>query len=106
MDENSEDPDDSNWEDISKSEESDLEEYINSIAATFKITAQKQTYEFVKKGESEWQIVKPKTMRADSIQTDDLVQRLKNAEMDLSGTPDDKKTAAAFGSARRSGSAA
>ena len=35
-------------------------------------------------------------MRADSIQTDDLVQRLKNAEMDLSGIQDDKKNAAAF----------
>jgi Domain of unknown function (DUF4340) len=63
------------------------------------ITAQKQTYEFVKKGENAWQIVKPKAMRADSIQTDDLVQRLKNADMDLSGAQDDKKTAAAFGSA-------
>jgi len=47
------------------------------------ITAQKQTYEFVRKGETEWQIVKPKAMRADTIQADDLVQKLKNAEMDL-----------------------
>jgi hypothetical protein len=63
------------------------------------ITAQKQTYEFVKKGESEWQIVKPKAMRADSTQMDDLVQRLKSAEMDLSGVQDDKKIAAAFSAA-------
>ena len=63
------------------------------------ITAQKQTYEFVRKGEGEWQIVKPQAMRADGIQTDDLVQRLKNAEMDLSGVQDDKKNAAAFASA-------
>ena len=63
------------------------------------ITAQKQTYEFVRKGENEWQIVKPKAMRADTIQTDDLVQRLKNAEMDLSGVQDDKKNAAAFNAA-------
>src|SRR5689334_9909785 len=63
------------------------------------ITAQKQTYEFVKKGESEWQIVKPKAMRADSTQTDELVQQLKNAQMDLSGVQDDKKNAAAFSSA-------
>jgi Domain of unknown function (DUF4340) len=60
------------------------------------ITAQKQTYEFVKKGESEWQIVKPKAMRADNAQTDNLVQQLKNAQMDLSGAQDDKKNAAAF----------
>ena len=63
------------------------------------ITAQKQTYEFVKKGESEWQIVKPKAMRADSTQTDDLVRQLNSAQMDLSGVQDDKKNAAAFNSA-------
>jgi Domain of unknown function (DUF4340) len=63
------------------------------------VTAQKQTYEFVKKGESEWQIVKPKAMRADSTQTDDLVRQLNNAQMDLSGVQDDKKNAAAFASA-------
>lgn len=63
------------------------------------ITAQKQTYEFVKKGESEWQIVKPKAMRADSTQTDDLVRQLNGAQMDLSGVQDDKKNATAFNSA-------
>jgi hypothetical protein len=63
------------------------------------ITAQKQTYEFVKKGEGEWQIDKPKAMRADNIQTEDLVQRLKNADMDLSGVQDDKKIAAGFAAA-------
>jgi hypothetical protein len=63
------------------------------------ITAQKQTYEFVKKGESEWQIVKPKAMRADSTQTDDLVRQLNGAQMDLSGVQDGKKNAAAFNSA-------
>ncbi len=63
------------------------------------ITAQKQTYEFVKKGESEWQIVKPKAMRADNAQTDSLVQQLKNAQMDVSGVQDDKKNAVAFSSA-------
>lgn len=63
------------------------------------ITAQKQTYEFVKKGVSEWQLVKPKAMRADSTQTDELVQQLKNAQMDLSGVQEDKKNATAFTSA-------
>ncbi len=63
------------------------------------ISAQKQTYEFVKKGEGEWEIDKPKIMRADSIQTDDLIQRLKNADMDLSGIQDDKKIASGFAAA-------
>ena len=63
------------------------------------MSVRKQTYEFVRKGETEWQIVKPKAMRADTIQTDDLVQKLKNAEMDLSGVQDEKKNAAAFAAA-------
>jgi len=63
------------------------------------VTAQKQTYEFVKKGENEWQIVKPKAMRADSSQTDDMVRQLTRTEMDLSGVQDDKKNAAAFSAA-------
>jgi len=63
------------------------------------VTAQKQTYEFVKKGENEWQIVKPKAMRADSSQTDDMVRQLTRTEMDLSGVQDDKKNAAAFNAA-------
>jgi hypothetical protein len=54
------------------------------------ISAQKQEYEFVKMGD-DWHIDKPKPMRADSIQMDDLVQRLKNAEMDLSGPDEDQK---------------
>jgi len=63
------------------------------------ISTQKQTYELVRKGGDEWQIVKPKTMRADSAQASDLVQHLINAEMDLGGVQDDKKNAAAFNSA-------
>ncbi|MEO8049923.1 MAG: DUF4340 domain-containing protein [Acidobacteriota bacterium] len=65
---------------------------------SIEISAQKQTYAFAKK-DNDWQIVKPKLMRADSIQTDDLAQALKNAEMDLSSVQDDKKNAAAFNSA-------
>jgi hypothetical protein len=73
--------------------------FTQNKLSRIEITAQKQTYEFVKKGESEWQIVKPKAMRADSAQTDDLVRQLNNAQMDLSGVQDDKKNAAAFNSA-------
>jgi len=73
--------------------------FTQAKLSRIEVTAQKQTYEFVKKGESEWQIVKPKAMRADSTQTDDLVRQLNNAQMDLSGVQDDKKNAAAFASA-------
>ena len=64
------------------------------------LTARKQTFEFAKVGETEWQIVKPKTMRADGTQVDDLVLKLKNASMDSNFTDADaKKAAANFGTA-------
>jgi len=74
--------------------------FTQAKLSRIEITAQKRTYEFVKKGESEWQIVKPKPMRADSTQTDDLVRQLSSAQMDLNGVQDDKKNAAAFNSAQ------
>jgi hypothetical protein len=63
------------------------------------VTARKQTFEFAKAGEGEWQITKPKAMRPDAVQVDDLVQKLRNASMDAGFKEDDaKKAAAAFGS--------
>ena len=62
------------------------------------LTARKQTFGFAKMGENDWQIVKPKTMRVDAAQIDDLVQKLKNASMMLSTTDDPKQMAAAFAS--------
>ena len=58
------------------------------------LTARNQTFEFAKVGETEWQIVKPKTMRADSTQVDELVQKLKSASMDAGFTDEDAKKAA------------
>jgi hypothetical protein len=47
-----------------------------------------------------WQIVKPKPLRADNFQVEDLSRKLKDAKMDLSASsPDQKKAAAAFASA-------
>jgi len=43
----------------------------------------------------QWQILKPKPMRADSTQVDDLLRKLSDAKIDLSST-DEKKAAAAF----------
>jgi hypothetical protein len=47
------------------------------------VTSKGPTFEFGKNGQSEWQIVKPKPMRADSSQVDDLVRKLSDAKMDL-----------------------
>ncbi len=47
-----------------------------------------------------WQILKPKPLRADNFQVEDLSRKLKDAKMDLSpATADAKKAAAAFASA-------
>jgi hypothetical protein len=47
----------------------------------------------------QWQIVKPKPLRADGLQVDEMLRKLKDAKMDLSVSDDDaKKAAASFAS--------
>ncbi|HTB18686.1 MAG TPA: DUF4340 domain-containing protein, partial [Bryobacteraceae bacterium] len=47
----------------------------------------------------QWQIVKPKPLRADGLQVDEMLRKLKDAKMDLTLSDDDaKKAAAAFAS--------
>jgi hypothetical protein len=43
----------------------------------------------------QWQIVKPKPLRADGLQVDEMLRKLKDAKMDLALSPDDAKKAAA-----------
>jgi len=43
----------------------------------------------------QWQIVKPKPLRADGTQIDDMLRKLKDAKMDLALSADDAKKAAA-----------
>jgi len=61
------------------------------------LIAKKQNVEFGRNQDS-WQIVKPKPMRADSFQVDELVRTLMDARMDLSASDDAKKIASAFAS--------
>jgi hypothetical protein len=56
--------------------------------------AQKTPLEFGRSGANEWQILKPKPMRADGGQVDDLIQKLKSAVMFADEDP--KKTATQF----------
>jgi len=64
------------------------------------LAAKGQTVEFGKNAQNEWAIVKPKPMRADGSQIDDLVRKLKDAKMDTSVSDEDaKKAAAAFAGA-------
>jgi hypothetical protein len=61
------------------------------------LLAKKQAIEFGRNKE-QWQIVKPGPFRADGFQVGELVRNLSDAKMDLSGSDDGKKAAAAFNS--------
>jgi hypothetical protein len=61
------------------------------------LLAKKQAIEFGRNKE-QWQIVKPGPFRADGFQVDELVRNLSDAKMDLSGSDEGKKAAAAFSS--------
>jgi hypothetical protein len=68
--------------------------------ARFELTVKGQSLEFGKNGKGEWTIVKPRPMRADNFQVEDLAKKLKDAKMDLSLSDEDaKKAAATFASA-------
>lgn len=60
------------------------------------LLAKKQDIEFGR-DKDQWQIVKPKPFRADGIQVDEMLRKLKDAKMDTSLSDDDaKKAASAF----------
>jgi Domain of unknown function (DUF4340) len=59
------------------------------------LTAKGQAIEFGKNGQNEWEILKPRPLRADSATVDTLVTKLKDAKMDASISADDTKKAAA-----------
>ena len=59
------------------------------------LAAKGKTVEFGKNNQNEWQILEPKPLRADGLQVDELVRRLKEARMDVSVSADDAKKAAA-----------
>jgi len=58
----------------------------------------KTPLEFGRAG-TDWQILKPKPMRADTFQVDEMVRKLKDASMDPAG--DAKEAAAAFGAGQK-----
>ncbi|HEX4165850.1 MAG TPA: DUF4340 domain-containing protein [Bryobacteraceae bacterium] len=59
----------------------------------------KSDIEFGKNNANEWQMLKPQPYRVDSFQVEELLRKLTDAKMDLTGNADDaKKSAAAFAS--------
>jgi hypothetical protein len=62
------------------------------------LSAKKQDVEFGR-NKDQWQIVKPKPLRADDSKVEELIRKLGDAKMDLNASDDDqKKATAAFGS--------
>jgi hypothetical protein len=65
--------------------------------SSIELTAKKQTIA-LGRSRDEWQIVKPSALRADQSAAEELLRTLRDAKMEMSGSEDDKKVAAAFGS--------
>ncbi|PWU07346.1 MAG: hypothetical protein C5B51_10215 [Terriglobia bacterium] len=63
------------------------------------LQAKNENLEFGKNSQNEWQILKPRPLRADGSQVDTLVNNLKDVRMDLS--EDAKKAAASFAGGAR-----
>jgi hypothetical protein len=58
-------------------------------------TAKGETVEFGKNNQNDWQILRPKPLRADGSQVEELIRKLKDAKMDATISDEDAKKAAA-----------
>jgi hypothetical protein len=64
------------------------------------LIANKQDIEFGR-DKDQWQIVKPKPLRADGLQVEEMIRKLKDAKMDLTVSDENaKKAASGFGSGK------
>jgi hypothetical protein len=71
---------------------------------SIQVISGKTDIEFAKNNQNEWQIVKPQPFRADNFQVEELLRKLSDAKMDLSGSADDlKKADAAYASGQPAG---
>ena len=63
------------------------------------VQAKGQDVEFGKNAQNDWAILKPRALRADGAQVEELIRKLKDAKMDTAASGDDaKKAATAFAS--------
>jgi hypothetical protein len=70
------------------------------------LASAKSDIEFGKNNQNDWQILKPQPYRADNFQVEELLRKLTDAKMDLSGSAEDvKKTDAAYASGKPVGDA-
>jgi hypothetical protein len=64
-------------------------------ATRVELAAKKESIEFGRINQTDWQILKPKPLRADGFAVEELVRKLKEASMDTSISEDDAKKAVA-----------
>jgi hypothetical protein len=65
--------------------------FDSKAVSRVELISAKSDIEFGKVNESDWQIVKPGPYRADSFQVEELMRKLADAKMDLSGKTEDAK---------------
>ena len=68
---------------------------------SMKLAAKGPEIEFGKNAQADWVIVKPRALRADPLQAQDLIRKLIDARMDLTGESDEKKVAEGFAGGAR-----
>lgn len=73
--------------------------YDSNNLTRVELSSAKSDVEFGKNNQNDWTILKPQQYRADNFQVEELLRKLSDAKMDLSGTADDtKKADAAYAS--------
>jgi hypothetical protein len=89
---------DKTWKDL---RDKRLMTFESDKISRVELNAKKGAIEFGRVNASEWQILKPKPMRADGLQVEELVRKLKDATMDATISDEDaKKSATTFASAQ------
>ena len=85
---------DKSWKDLRDKRLLTIE---SDAMSRMELTAKGQTLEFGKINEKEWQILKPRPLRADAFQVADLARKITGAQMDAAVSDEDaKKAAGAF----------
>ena len=82
---------DKSWKDL---QDKRLLTVEDSKLTRVELTAKGQTVEFGKNAQNEWQMVKPRPLRADNWAVEELVRKLKEARMDTTGSDADAAAAA------------
>lgn len=77
---------DKSWKDV---RDKRLLTFDNDKVTRVEVSAKSQTLEFGKNSVGEWQILKPAPYRADNLQVEEIVRKLKDAKMDVS-VPDEE----------------